>query len=69
MSVLKIAFLLLTIATLIFFVSAWFLGDALQSIWFLNWVSLSNLNATMTPELKAFFSLAIITIIAVIIIF
>jgi hypothetical protein len=69
MSIFKIWFLLLSIATIIFFVSAWFLGDALQSIWILTWSSISNLNDTMTPELNAFFWLALVAIIAVIIIF
>lgn len=69
MSVLKIAFLLLTIATIIFFVSSWFLGDALQSVWILSNDSLSNLNNTMSPLLMAFFGLALVTIIAVIVIF
>ncbi len=69
MSVLKIAFLLLTIATILYFVSAWFFGEALQNIWILSNDSLSNLNNTMDPLLMAFFWLAVVTIIAVILIF
>lgn len=69
MSVLKIAFLLLTIATILFFVSSGFLWDALQSIWILSNDSLRNLNDTMSPLLMAFFWLSLVTMIAVILIF
>jgi len=55
MSVLKIAFILLTIATILFFVTAGFFGEALQSIGILSNESMSNLDNTMNPLLMAFF--------------